>query len=1129
MGEADRTSAGIGPVATISGFVRLGVRMGSEANETLDPLRNVVAKLRADGSFSAVAEALCAGHAATIDGAWGSARSLALAALADATSDMLFVLVPHPSQIEPLVNDLSAMTAGRPMVLPALEEAGRRAGTRSVLNRESYGRRLRVLSAIQGPDRPRILVSSIAGVLQGLPSLDTVSRSRRTLRQGTTIHLTELTRWLMSQGWRRRDAVEVPGEFSMRGGILDLYPADADYPLRIELFGDEIESIREFSIETQRSVRSLTEANLLALVTYAEDEDRVGETSRPAVEESLDVLSDDAHLADLLPPGTWVALVEPQEIQSEGNQYLNRLEDASLMFRVEDTWRRLVQRPSVAVTSLPYASAEVTCSLAVETVERFSGDVHRVRGEIDRTAGEETVIICCHNAGEVQRLREILGETRVAQEGRLKLQVGSLADGFRWISGKVVALSDDELFHREGARRPIARRRFQSKAIDSFVELSPGDFVVHLAHGIGNYRGMKMLEKNDQFEEHLILEFADGVLIYVPVTKMDLVQKYIGSGQSAPRLSKIGGQIWERRKKQAQLAVRDLAVDLIDVQASRQSLPGISFPPDSVWQQEFEAAFAYEETPDQWTSIKEIKEDMLAAKPMDRLLCGDVGYGKTELAMRAAFKAIDFGKQVAVLVPTTVLAQQHLRTFRARMAEFPYTIEAITRFESRKDQKRILSGAETGSVDVLIGTHRLLSEDVKFHDLGLIVVDEEQRFGVAHKERLKRLRSQVDVLTMTATPIPRTLHSALLGIRDISNLETPPENRLAVETRLVRWNPEVIRHAIVRELNRDGQVYFVHNRIQDIGAVAKKIEHIVPEARIAIIHGQMTEDLIEDRLVGFLERRFDILLATTIIESGLDIPNANTIFIDEGEKYGLADLHQLRGRVGRSKNRAYCYVIIDEARLLKPEAQRRLKAIEEYSQLGAGFQIALRDLEIRGAGNILGSEQSGHIAAIGYELYCQLLENAVRAAKKLPVRSFLDVTIELPWSAYLPHDYVAGERFRIDAYRRLARIESLDGLTEFRDELRDRFGPLPEPAENMIDLAELRLLAQIWQIDNIRPDDQGNLLLAYRHSRRLATLEKLRERQIFAIDPRTAYIRVLPSERTARGYAAVLKRVLQPS
>ena len=541
---------------------------------------------------------------------------------------------------------------------------------------------------------------------------------------------------------------------------------------------------------------------------------------------------------------------------------------------------------------------------------------------------------------------------------------------------------------------------------------------MHLAHGIGRYRGLRLLDKDGQVEEHLEIEFHGGTRIYVPSSKIDLVQKYVGSAKSRPSLARIGGRAWIRQKQAAEQAVVDMAAEMLETQAARAARPGIAFNADSQWQQEFEATFVYQETPDQLDAVQHIKSDMVSARPMDRLLCGDVGFGKTELAIRAAFKAVDSGFQVAILVPTTILAEQHFRTFQERMAEFPFAIAKLSRFSTPQEQQQTVAGLRNGQIDIVIGTHRLASKDVSFQNLGLVMIDEEQRFGVEVKERLKTMRTVVDILTMTATPIPRTLHMSMVGMRDISNLQTPPEDRIAVETRVCRFQNELIRHAIKRELNRGGQVYFVHNRIGDIEILANKLRQTVPEADIRIAHGQMPEAQLERVMVDFVAGSFDVLLATTIVESGLDIPNANTMFIDEANRYGLADLHQLRGRVGRYKHRAYCYLLIDPGQNLTPGAARRLRAIEEFSDMGAGFAIAMRDLEIRGAGNLLGTEQSGHIAAIGYEMYCELLESAVRKLQRLPPKLTIDVTIDLPGEAYLPQQYVPDMRLKIDLYRR---------------------------------------------------------------------------------------------------------------
>jgi transcription-repair coupling factor (superfamily II helicase) len=570
-----------------------------------------------------------------------------------------------------------------------------------------------------------------------------------------------------------------------------------------------------------------------------------------------------------------------------------------------------------------------------------------------------------------------------------------------------------------------------------------------------------------------------------------------------------------------------MAAEMIQLHAVRAAVPGFAFPPDSDWQTEFEAAFPYQETPDQLSAVAEIKADLEKPKPMDRLLCGDVGYGKTEVAIRAAFKAIDNGKQVAVLVPTTVLAEQHYRTFSQRLAEYPFVVEAVSRFRSPAKQKEILKRVAAGEVDVVIGTHRLVSEDVKFKDLGLVVIDEEQRFGVEHKEKLKRLRATVHVLTMSATPIPRTLHQALLGIREISNLETPPPDRLPVETRIIRWDDQLIRHAIHREMNRDGQVYFVHNRVHDIKDVAAKVGHIVPEAKLVIGHGQMNEHDLEKAMVTFVRKEADVLLATTIIESGLDIPNANTMFIDEADLYGLADLHQLRGRVGRTKLRAYAYLIVNPLKMITPVAQKRLKAIEEFTELGAGFKIAMRDLEIRGAGNILGAEQSGHIAAIGYELYCHLLENAVRQLKQQPPKVAVEVNVDLPWPAFLPRDYVPGQKLRIEVYRRLARLRDPRKLDDFRQELRDRYGPPPDPAEWLLRTTEVRLLCVRWQVSAVHRDGP-DLVFTYRHRGKADQLAKLSRGRLKVVDEKNLYLRLKPEEDSAEAMYGLLREVLNP-
>jgi transcription-repair coupling factor (superfamily II helicase) len=689
----------------------------------------------------------------------------------------------------------------------------------------------------------------------------------------------------------------------------------------------------------------------------------------------------------------------------------------------------------------------------------------------------------------------------------------------------LLILTGSELFHR-GELRRLPRRRL-GKAIDSFLDLREGDLVVHLAHGIGRYRGLRLIEKQGQHEEHLEIEFDGGTKLFVPAVKIDLVQKYVGGTKTRPSLAKIGGKSWLKQKQAAEGAVHDLAVELLEMQAIRASRPGITFNPDSDWQREFDASFPYHETPDQLSAIGSIKSDMHHPRPMDRLLCGDVGFGKTEVAMRAAFKAVDNGYQVAVLVPTTILAEQHFHSFSERMAEFPVDIAKLSRFCTLEEERAALAGLKSGKIDIVIGTHRVASKDVEFHNLGLVIIDEEQRFGVDVKERLKTFRATVDVLTLSATPIPRTLHMSLVGLRDISNLETPPEDRLAVETKVARWDESLVRHGVLRELARGGQIYFVHNRVNDIELVANRLRRIVPEARLRIGHAQMPDDELEEVMVDFVAGKFDLLLSTTIVESGLDIPNANTIFIDEADRYGLADLHQLRGRVGRYKHRAFAHLLIEPHKHLTPNAARRLRAIEEFSEMGAGFAIAMRDLEIRGAGNLLGTQQSGHIAAVGYELYCQLLENAVRTLQNMPARITLEVDINLPGDAFLPADYIADLRMKIDLYRRLTRVARFDDLDDLRSELIDRFGPPPPPVERLLTLAELKMDAALWQISSISIEEQF-VVFRYSNRQRIEQLAKLRRGQLRIVDERSAYLPIPKGFMTPDKLLALTKSVLQP-
>ncbi len=1101
--------------------------------------------------FAPLVDALQQGRAGTIDGAWNSSAPLVTAALTRQAPQTLLVVLAHPRDADSWAEDLVSFAGQAPVLFPAWDALP----TKDTVIDEVAGQRLRVLRQLE-EEPPRLLLTTLQALLQPVPDRAQLAKQRRRLKVGSKADLEEVTAWLVQHAFQRMEAVELPGEFSRRGGILDVFSLDGEAPYRIEFVGDDIESIRQFSPESQRSLGDLSVIEITAHHAVA--------TSQPLTTHHSPLTNLTGHFCDYLPGKTWTVLVEPEDLHEQGTHYLDRVADVRGLFSIPGVIAQLVRFPSVRLTALPGASMETTCHLRVESVERFSGDVTKVKDELDSVADTDQVLIACHNEAERKRLGEVLASSRLAQSDRLRLVVGRVHAGFRLLTPEAgglasglgfVVLGDHELFHREETRIVKPRRQLEARAIDSFLDLNEDDLVVHVSHGIARYCGMEVLDKNGHTEEHLILEFREGTRVYVPVSKIDLVQKYVGGARTDPELSKLGGTSWQKKKDRVEAAVMDLASDMLELQALRESQPGIAYPADTEWQHEFEAAFPYEETPDQLTTATEIKRDMERHRPMDRLICGDVGYGKTELAIRAAFKTIDNGRQVAVLVPTTVLAEQHFRTFSQRLAEYPFVVEGISRFRSPGEQKRIVERLGQGGIDIIIGTHRLVSADVKFKDLGLVVIDEEQRFGVEHKERLKRLRETVDVLTLTATPIPRTLHLSLLGIRDISNLETPPPDRLAIETRIVRFDPTLIRHAILRELNRDGQVYFVHNRVHNIHDIAEKIQGIVPEARLVIGHGQMNEHALEQAMIRFVRREADILVATTIIESGLDIPNVNTIFINQADNYGLADLHQLRGRVGRYKHRAYAYLVLDSERQLTPTASRRLKAIEEFTELGAGFKIAMRDLEIRGAGNILGTQQSGHISAVGYEMYCQLLENSVRRAANKPVRTPLEISVDLPWPAFLSRSYVSGQRQKIEVYRRLSRLRRLERLEDFRQELRDRFGPYPEAVDWLLRLAEVRLLAARWQIVSIHLEDQNvkyktkisnnaqnakrktktleesyrpvDLVLGYRNPRKMDRLAKRSDGRLRIVDASSAYFRLQSDEMEPLALFACLKQLLR--
>jgi len=1074
-------------------------------------LYDLVGRLEAQHGFADVIASLQAGHAATLGGVWGSSCALVAASLVRHASGPLVVVCPHLDDVDDFCEDLALFSPVEAVRFPAWE---REAGEAVVVD-ETYGERMQLLKKLDGGTAPRLIggtppkliVTSIQSLLQPVPSRQSIAQATRRLRRGDLVNVEELLAWPVRGGFQNTTAVELPGEFAPRGGILDVFAPDWLDPVRIEFFGDEIESIRRFEVATQRSLESLDEIDVTLLARDANDRE---------------------HFAGYLPEGSWFYVIEPVDVDEEARRYIERLERPQDVHSLSATHRQITRFASVTASSISAGSLETTCHLGIETVERFSGDIAKVRDELDAAMGSseggQDVYIVCQTEAESQRLREVFGPTRLGAAGKLHYPTGRLKAGFRLVGERIALVSGSELFHRADLNRPTRRRL--GRVIDSFLELREGDYVVHLSHGIGRYRGLQLLEKAQQAEEHLVIEFHGDTKVYVPTSKIELVQKYVGGNKSRPTLAHVGGRHWQRQKEAARQAVTDLASDMLDLQAARAARPGIRFASGTPWQREFDASFPYLETPDQLSSITAIKSDMEQSRPMDRLLCGDVGFGKTELAMRAAFQAVDAGFQVAVLVPTTILAEQHLRTFRARMAEFPISIASLSRFSTTRQTRETLEGIAAGRIDIVIGTHRLAQHDIMFENLGLLIIDEEQRFGVEVKERLKALRTTVDVLTMTATPIPRTLHLSLLGVRDISNLETPPNDRLAIETRVTRFDEQLVRHAIMRELNRDGQIYFVHNRVSDIEKIAHRLQQIVPEASIAIGHGQMHENELERVMLDFVDHKFDILVATTIVESGLDIPNANTIFIDEADRYGLADLHQLRGRVGRYKHRAYCYLLVDPNKHLSTTAARRLRAIEEFSQMGSGFAIAMRDLELRGAGNILGTQQSGHIATVGYELYCELLEQAVRNLRQLPPKVTVDVALDLPVEAFIPRTYVPDMRLKIDLYRRIARLSTITDWDDLSAELVDRFGPPPVEVERLLRLAKLRIWAHGWQIESVHVEEQY-LVFRYQKRRRIEQLAE-KSGRLRIVDHESAYLPLGKQETSGESLMNAVESLLRP-
>lgn len=943
--------------------------------------------------------------------------------------------------------------------LPVLDMAEFNAAAKGL---HRLARRMEVLGRLLKGEKMIVLATVEAAMQKGIGP-EAYRELSLVLEQGMIVSREKLLQQLVKLGYERSDQVEMAGDFSVRGGIVDVFPLNSHHPCRIEFFDDEIDSIRQFNIGTQLSIDKLAAVEILPFGGVAEKQKK-------------------CCFIDFLPEGGTVIIDEPLKSREEGIKLLKENPDIrSRMFSWEELNRQAEGRNVILLALMLYNihhdGLDRIISVKVNGVTSYQKQMDMVVSDVqDWLSAGQGMMITLGDMAKSSSMKEIFGRHRLAavetdarepvKPGRINLVKGALLNGFELPGAKLVLVTEKDIFGRQKKR---LSRVSSEERINSFREINVGDYVVHTQHGIGKYMGVETVEIEGIRRDYLRIQYGGDDKLFVPTDQVGMLQKYIGSEGEIPRLHRMGSTAWAKAKAKAKSAVEDIAQDLIKLYAQRKKTQGFAFGQDTVWQREFEDAFPFEETPDQLSAIKDIKRDMERPQPMDRLLCGDVGFGKTEVAIRAAFKAVMDGKQVAVLVPTTVLAQQHYQTFEERFRNFGPTVDVINRFRSTKEQKAILERTRDGQVDILIGTHALLNQKkVQFKDLGLLIVDEEQRFGVKQKEKIKSLAVGIDVLTLSATPIPRTLHMSLAGARDMSIIGSPPQERFPVQTYVVENSNGIIRNAIHRELKRGGQIYFVYNRVETIEQMKIKLEEIVPDAVIQIAHGQMPEAQLERVMVEFYEGKYDILLATSIIESGLDIANANTIIVYDADRFGLAQLYQMRGRVGRSNHLAYAYLLYQQNKVLSEVAEKRLQAIKEFAELGAGFKIAMRDLEIRGAGDILGAQQHGHIASVGFEMYCRLLDEAMQQIKTgKPVEIVPEPLIEIPVEAYLDSDYIGDAMHKIEIYQKIAAVRDNEKLEAVFAELTDRFGEPPLQVLNLLDVAKIRNYARQIGIEKI--------------------------------------------------------------
>jgi transcription-repair coupling factor (superfamily II helicase) len=1069
----------------------------------------LIAQLRSELQRSKLFQRLTSSERLEVTGATVEARALMLAALQEATRRRIAVIVPGDAALDDFETALKLFHREPHCISlypsPSLSPYQNVSPALGVIREE-----IRALGLLAN-DGADIVVVPARALFSRLPKRETFASRIVTLRANDDLDPHKLLQTFVENGFARTDLVGEAGEFAFRGGILDVFPPNTAKPLRVELFGDTIESLRWFDVETQRSDEPANYISILPMTHFpitketrtalsrrlsldfmdplfkrdiADKIDRINEHGTfPGIEHYMPVAVETSSFADLI--GSWeIVLIEPDHITTTiakfesllRNEYESAAENGHAVYAPEKLTTpgpdvlSFLAKARLAMSEIHIASKEFT-ELRVHAgqTDRYTNRLTEFADDFRKDARRPFFFTA--TKGGQEKVERLFKEFELPTD---IITPGNLPRGFRFDEIDATLYSEWDLFEPPTSTRVGGRKRASDAFVTDLRDLKVGDYIVHVDHGVGRFVGLQRIPFGDTDREVMEIEYSSNGKLLMPMENLNLIQRYSGGADTQPKLDKLGGTAWARTKANVKKAMRDMADELLKLYATRQMVPGHAFSKDSPWQFEFEEAFEFEETEDQQAAIDDVKSDMESRKPMDRLLCGDVGYGKTEVAMRAAFKAVMDGKQVAILAPTTILAYQHYRTFLRRFASFPVTIELLTRYYSAKEQKEIVRKLEAGEIDVIVGTHRVLSKDINFKDLGLLVIDEEQRFGVAQKERLKQVKKAVDVLSMSATPIPRTLHMSMVGIRDVSVIETPPKDRLAIQTAVVPFSDDFIREAIEFECGRGGQIFFVHNRVESIYQVKDLLEKIVPGIRVIVGHGQMEERELERAMFAFINREFDVLLATTIIENGIDIPACNTILINHAERFGLSQLYQLRGRVGRSDRLAFCYLLVPSDRVLTGDARKRLAAIQEFSDLGAGFRIAAKDLEIRGSGNILGGEQSGEIAAVGFEMYTKLLDEAIRELKGERIEEEVETSMNLGVDIYIPHEYITDENVRIMFYKKIASASTDARLEEIRNEMRDRFGAPPKNVESLLRFIQIKRFAQsIGVISIVREGARG--------------------------------------------------------